>query len=151
MMAAFNVTVLADLGYNDTTRFLDPMEPRYRAVSYPASDFAARTGAFSDSAINDKLNFFADLDAYAHEADADAALVSYWKTHVASVGSTLSTSTKSSSTVGSSSSSSKSSGTSSGKSSTSTTVKSSTTKTSTASKSSGTTSATQGVSSSATV
>ncbi|THY88740.1 oxidase cueO precursor [Aureobasidium pullulans] len=38
MMAAFNVTVLADLGYNDTTRFLDPMEPRYRAVDYSASD-----------------------------------------------------------------------------------------------------------------
>ncbi|KAI5271595.1 oxidase cueO precursor [Aureobasidium subglaciale] len=142
MMAAFNVTVLADLGYNDTTRFLDPMEPRYRAVSYPASDFAARTGAFFNSEIDAKLDFFANLDAYAHEADADAALVSYWKTHVAGVGSTLSTSTKPSSTVGGSSSSSKTSGTSSGKSSTTTTAKSSTTKTSTTSKSSGATSAT---------
>ncbi|THX45558.1 oxidase cueO precursor [Aureobasidium pullulans] len=105
MMAAFNVTVLADLGYNDTTRFLDPMEPRYRAVDYPASDFTSHTGVFSDSAIDQKLDFFANLDAYAHEADADAALVSYWKTHVAGAPNTLSTSTKSSTTTTSSKSS----------------------------------------------
>ncbi|THW20512.1 oxidase cueO precursor [Aureobasidium pullulans] len=105
MMAAFNVTVLADLGYNDTTRFLDPMEPRYRAVDYLASDFTSHTGVFSDSAIDQKLDFFANLDAYAHEADADAALVSYWKTHVAGAPNTLSTSTKSSTTTTSSKSS----------------------------------------------
>ncbi|CAD0012983.1 unnamed protein product, partial [Aureobasidium pullulans] len=105
MMAAFNVTVLADLGYNDTTRFLDPMEPKYRAVDYPASDFTSHTGVFSDSAIDQKLDFFANLDAYAHEADADAALVSYWKTHVAGAPNTLSTSTKSSTTTTSSKSS----------------------------------------------
>ncbi|THZ89958.1 oxidase cueO precursor, partial [Aureobasidium pullulans] len=105
MMAAFNVTVLADLGHNDTTRFLDPMESRYRAVDYPASDFTSHTGVFSDSAIDQKLDFFANLDAYAHEADADAALVSYWKTHVAGAPNTLSTSTKSSTTTTSSKSS----------------------------------------------
>ncbi|THY40831.1 hypothetical protein D6C99_08056 [Aureobasidium pullulans] len=105
MMAAFNVTVLADLGYNDTTRFLDPMEPKYRAVDYPASDFTSHTGVFSDSAIDQKLDFFANLDAYAHEADADAALVSYWNTHVAGAPNTLSTSTKSSTTTTSSKSS----------------------------------------------
>ncbi|THY73770.1 oxidase cueO precursor [Aureobasidium pullulans] len=99
MMAAFNVTVLADLGYNDTTRFLDPMEPRYRAR------FTSHTGVFSDSAIDQKLDFFANLDAYAHEADANAALASYWKTHVAGAPNTLSTSTKSSTTTTSSKSS----------------------------------------------
>lgn len=97
-MAAFNVTVLADLGYNDTTRFLDPMEPRYRAVSYPPSDFTSHTGSFSNAAIDQKLDFFANLDAYAHEADADAALVSYWKTHDAGAATTLSTTTKTSTT-----------------------------------------------------
>ena len=31
MLAAFNVTALQDFGYPETTRFIDPMESRYRA------------------------------------------------------------------------------------------------------------------------
>ena len=99
MMAAFNVTVLADLGYNDTTRFIDPMEPRYRAVSFPLHDDTNRLGNFADDAIELKVNNFTSLDAYAHVADADNALLAYWSTHVASASTTLSTSTVKSSSI----------------------------------------------------
>lgn len=92
MMAAFNVSVLADLNHTDTTRFIDPMEPLYRAKSFSDSDLVGRTGNFSDGAIQAKVNFFAGLDAYAHEPDAESALVAYWATHTAGVA-TLVTST----------------------------------------------------------
>jgi len=102
MMVAFNVSVLADLGYTDKTRFLDPMEPQYRAKSFVDSDLAARTGDFSDAAIKAKVEFFAGLDAYAHEGDAANALEAYWATHTAT---TLVTSTKTSGQSSASSSS----------------------------------------------
>jgi bilirubin oxidase len=35
MMAAFNVTALKDLGYDEKTHFIDPMEPQYRAKPSP--------------------------------------------------------------------------------------------------------------------
>ncbi|OCL13988.1 hypothetical protein AOQ84DRAFT_309695, partial [Glonium stellatum] len=81
MLAAFNVTALSDLNYNDTTRFIDPMEPRYRAKPFQESDFQGRTSDFSDSAIAEKVAFFTSLDAYAHVEDAEEALSKYWATH----------------------------------------------------------------------
>ncbi|KAJ9656091.1 hypothetical protein H2201_008642 [Coniosporium apollinis] len=93
MMAAFNVTALADLNYTDTTHFIDPMEPRYRAKPFADSDLQARTGDFSDTAVQNKINFFANLDAYAHVTDAEKALEAYWATHTAT---TLATATKTS-------------------------------------------------------
>jgi bilirubin oxidase len=80
MLAAFNVTELTDLGYPEKTFFIDPMEPRYQAKNFNDNDFAQRTGDFSDQAIFDKMTFFANLDAYAHEAGAEAALEAYWAT-----------------------------------------------------------------------
>lgn len=68
MLAAFNVTELTDLGYPEKTFFIDPMEPRYQAKDFKDADFAGRTGDFSDQVIFDKMTFFANLDAYAHEA-----------------------------------------------------------------------------------
>lgn len=81
MLAAFNVTALADFGYNETTRFIDPMEPRYRAVTFSESDYKGRSGPFSESGIKDKLNFFIGLDAYNKVTDVEKALDSYWATH----------------------------------------------------------------------
>ncbi|KAK7953039.1 hypothetical protein PG988_013733 [Apiospora saccharicola] len=46
MMAAFNVTALRDLGYDETTDFSDPMDPRWRARPFDRSDFRDRKGLF---------------------------------------------------------------------------------------------------------
>jgi bilirubin oxidase len=92
MLAAFNVTALSDLGYPETTHFIDPMEPRYRAVGFSESDFQTRSGVFSQQGITDKLNFFIGLDAYSHVNEVESALVQYWNTHTA--GATAPTSSK---------------------------------------------------------
>jgi bilirubin oxidase len=94
MLAAFNVTDLTDLGYTEKTHFIDPMEARYQAKAFPADDFVKRTGDFSDQAIQDKVKFFDDLDAYAHVDEVESALIAYWNTHTVSgaTGSTTSTS-----------------------------------------------------------
>ncbi|KAK3048193.1 hypothetical protein LTS18_012990, partial [Coniosporium uncinatum] len=85
MMAAFNVTQVADFGYGPETKFIDPMEERWRSKPYPPSE-----------SVEDKLKLFAGLDAYAHEEQVEAALVDYWKTATAT---TLITSTKASSSA----------------------------------------------------
>ncbi|KAF2218963.1 oxidase cueO precursor [Elsinoe ampelina] len=73
MMAAMNVTALEDLGYTEKTRFLDPMDPKYIAKPYTSS-----VGTLA--AINDKLAFFAGLEAYDNEKIIDDKLKSYWLT-----------------------------------------------------------------------
>src|SRR3978361_1594894 len=82
MMAAFNIESLKDLGYNDTTVFLDPMDPQYRAKSFSNQDLLARGGDFKDDRIAEKCNYFLSLDAYKHAEDAEKALVNYWNTHI---------------------------------------------------------------------
>ncbi|CAI6337125.1 unnamed protein product [Periconia digitata] len=81
MLAAFNVTALPDLGYPETTHFIDPMEPRYRATDFSESDFQSRSGVFSEQGIKDKLNFFIGLEAYSKVDEVESALVDYWSTH----------------------------------------------------------------------
>jgi bilirubin oxidase len=58
MMAAFNVTALTDLGYDEKTSFIDPMEARYRSKHFSDSDLTSRSGDFADSAIQAKVGFF---------------------------------------------------------------------------------------------
>lgn len=79
MMAAFNVTALTNWGYNDTTLFLDPMEEKFRAKPFGAGDFQARTGLFSDEAIEAAVTALAEDDPYSHVADVNEALDNYWK------------------------------------------------------------------------
>lgn len=79
MMAAFNVTALTNWGYNDTTLFLDPMEEKFRAKAFGAGDFEARTGLFSDEAIEAAVTALAEDDPYSHVADVNEALDNYWK------------------------------------------------------------------------
>lgn len=81
MLAAFNVTALADFGYNETTRFIDPMDPQYRAVSFNEDDYAKRNGPFSESKIKDKLDWFIKMDAYNKVDEVEKALAEYWSTH----------------------------------------------------------------------
>ncbi|KAF1968972.1 oxidase cueO precursor [Bimuria novae-zelandiae CBS 107.79] len=71
MMAAFNVTSLADWGYPETTKFIDPMEQRWRSKDYDDS-------AFTEQGVQDRLFEFYKLDAYAHVNEVEAALESYY-------------------------------------------------------------------------
>jgi bilirubin oxidase len=80
MMAAFNVTALTDLGYDEKTSFIDPMEARYRSKHFSDSDLTSRSGDFADSAIQAKVGFFNGLEAYRNKAGVESALEQYWAT-----------------------------------------------------------------------
>jgi len=101
MMAALNVTHLTDLGYDEKTSFIDPMDTKYRAKSFKLEDLTNRDGDFEDSKIEEKCRMFQDLDAYKKANEVEEKLVEYWKTK-----STLVTKVSSSGGGGSSSSSS---------------------------------------------
>lgn len=111
MMAAFNVSLLNDFNYTETTHFIDPMEPRYRAKPIKSGEYVSTSswgsGEFSEQGVKDKADFFSNLDAYSHAKNVEDALVDYWATKTDSSGSgsgssTTSSSTKSSSTAASS-------------------------------------------------
>lgn len=72
-MAAFNVTALADLGYNETA-FIDPMEGRWRAE-------AVTPAKFTPSAITEKVQFMASLQPYNNVEEVYDVLEEYWNTH----------------------------------------------------------------------
>lgn len=57
MLVAFNVTNLAKWGYDNSTRFIDPMAPEFRPKDITAA-------AYTDAAITAKLDWFLGLDAY---------------------------------------------------------------------------------------
>jgi FtsP/CotA-like multicopper oxidase with cupredoxin domain len=71
MMAAFNVTSLADWGYPETTRFIDPMEQRYRSKDITAADD-------SRDSIMKKCAEFEALEAYTDPEKMEESLVDYW-------------------------------------------------------------------------
>jgi hypothetical protein len=96
MMAAMNVTALADLGYDEKTTFIDPMEQRYRAKGFAGEDFTNRAGDFTGAAIEAKVKFFNDLDAYRNVIAVESRLEDYWKT--ASSGSASSSTSSSAAT-----------------------------------------------------
>ncbi|KJX94221.1 hypothetical protein TI39_contig4207g00004 [Zymoseptoria brevis] len=78
MMVALNITALAGLGYNETTRFLDPMDPKYRAIPFASSDYTNRVKDFDIKSIDAKCDVFTHMDAYAHVGDTVKALDDYW-------------------------------------------------------------------------
>jgi bilirubin oxidase len=71
MMGVMNVTALADFGYNETTRFLDPMEERWRATQISTDDD-------SQTAINTKCALFESTQAYSNVGKLEQALENYW-------------------------------------------------------------------------
>ncbi|KAK4663750.1 hypothetical protein QC763_611170 [Podospora pseudopauciseta] len=73
MMAAFNVTALTDLGYNETA-FRDPMEARWRAEPVTAAKFTT-------AAITEKIQFMARLQPYNNVEEVLEVLDEYWATH----------------------------------------------------------------------
>lgn len=68
-MGAFNVTALSDFNYPETTRFIDPMEPRFRAKPY---------NGFTVAEANSALEFFSSLNAYTDADGIENALDQYW-------------------------------------------------------------------------
>ncbi len=75
MLAAFNVTALPDLGYNET-HFIDPMEPRWRAE-------AATPEKFTPQAIEAKIQFLESLQPYSKADEVFSVLDNYWATKTA--------------------------------------------------------------------
>jgi bilirubin oxidase len=82
MMVAFNITALSDLGYDEKTHFVDPMEPAYRNRFFSDSDFTSRSGDFCDDKIAAKIKFFNDLEAYRNKDGVESAFENYWSTKV---------------------------------------------------------------------
>ncbi|KAK4443350.1 putative bilirubin oxidase precursor [Podospora aff. communis PSN243] len=73
MMAAFNVTALADFGYPETD-FSDPMEARWRAEAVAPSKF-------TPTAITEKVQFMASLEPYNNVDEIMEELDDYWASH----------------------------------------------------------------------
>lgn len=92
MMAAFNISVLQDFGYSEKTRFIDPMEQRWRSKPINGADFTPQ-------AVQARLAEFAGLDAYNKVNEVEAKLEEYWRTKVAGTPNTLLTSVVTSSTA----------------------------------------------------
>ncbi|ORY59204.1 Cupredoxin [Pseudomassariella vexata] len=63
MMATFNVSYIADLGY-DETHYIDPMEPRWRAKPQISADF-------TDDAITKRIQFLASSNPTKTTRDED--------------------------------------------------------------------------------
>ena len=74
MMAAFNVSVLEDFGYKETTHFIDPMEERWLAKN---EDPAKSTQAYVEGTL---LPMFDATDAYKSVKETEEALDKYWST-----------------------------------------------------------------------
>ncbi|WYZ37025.1 hypothetical protein EsH8_II_000531 [Colletotrichum jinshuiense] len=72
MMAAFNVSILEDLGYEET-QFADPMEGEWRAKK---EDPAAYTYA----AIKSRIEFMAKFQPYNNVKEVESRLDAYWAT-----------------------------------------------------------------------
>ncbi|KAI4627053.1 uncharacterized protein J4E87_004395 [Alternaria ethzedia] len=62
MMVAFNVTNLEKWGYDNSTMFIDPMEPKFRPKNIDDADY-------TEEAIRDKLDWFYSLNAYEERSE----------------------------------------------------------------------------------
>lgn len=78
MMAAFNVTALPDFGYPETTKYVDPMEARWRAKSFTTEELTGRTGVFSEASIQETVEASALAEPYSDVDGVFAALDEYW-------------------------------------------------------------------------
>jgi bilirubin oxidase len=84
MMGAFNVSLLNDFGYNETTHFIDPMEDRYRAVPIKSGEWNSvdswGSGDFSYDGVKAKADWFVGLEAYENVDAIEDALIAYYAT-----------------------------------------------------------------------
>jgi bilirubin oxidase len=65
MMAAFNVTEVANQNGYDDSAFIDPMNPTWRPKPYNIADVRARTNDFSEAKIRERILFMASFNPYA--------------------------------------------------------------------------------------
>lgn len=72
MMAAFNVSTIADLGYNETN-YVNPMDQRWRPMQEESS-------AYHFEAVKERLDFMCGFQPYDHAYEVDGWLSSYWAT-----------------------------------------------------------------------
>ncbi|KAI0447314.1 Cupredoxin [Xylaria telfairii] len=79
MMAAFNVTMLQNFGYNETTDFSDPEDDRWDAEPFVLADFRAGTGIFTPEAIQAKVELLARQQPYSELDAVEAALDTFWE------------------------------------------------------------------------
>lgn len=70
MLAAFNITLIEQLGYNDSI-FLDPRQDIFSAE-------ANTPEKLTDDAIVEKIDFLASLQPYADIAGREAALAEFY-------------------------------------------------------------------------
>lgn len=73
MMAAFNVSVLADFGY-DETNYVDPMEDTWRAKK-------EGTGVHDWGNVKTRLEYMGQFEPYDHADEVDGWLDDYYKTY----------------------------------------------------------------------
>jgi bilirubin oxidase len=78
MMAAFNVTQLQELGYNETSDFSDPMDPRWRARPFTQSDWTSMSGPFTSSTVSSRVQEIARQQPYSEQPQVEAALAAAW-------------------------------------------------------------------------
>ncbi|KAF2203222.1 Cupredoxin [Delitschia confertaspora ATCC 74209] len=73
MLTAMNISQLSEWGYDNSTHFIDPMEPQFRPKTITDDDF-------TEDAIMDKLQWFYDQDAYDHGnvSELVSSLDAYW-------------------------------------------------------------------------
>lgn len=76
-MAAFSVTELANFEYKESTRYMDPMEDRWRANKFESDDFEARTGPFSEESIRASIEEFAAANPHSDVDQVEKALDDY--------------------------------------------------------------------------
>lgn len=77
-MAAFNVTQLQELGYDEETDFSDPEDPRWSAVSFNQADFKGRAGPFTPQSITSRISELALQQPYSEQEAVEAALAAAW-------------------------------------------------------------------------
>lgn len=70
MMAAFNISSLGDWGYPETTKFIDPMEIKYRSKAISSNDD-------EETSIMDKMRKFEATEAYSNVEQLEKALEDY--------------------------------------------------------------------------
>jgi bilirubin oxidase len=78
MMAAFNVTQLQELGYDEETDFSDPEDPQWSAVAFVQSEWTGRSGLFKQQAIDARIREIALQQPYSEQAQVEAALAAAW-------------------------------------------------------------------------
>ncbi|KAL0941611.1 bilirubin oxidase, partial [Colletotrichum truncatum] len=76
MMAAFNVSVLEDLGYTEN-QFVDPMEGEWQAKNESAS-------AYEYKAVKSRIEFMASFQPYNKLDEVESRLDAYWASKTAS-------------------------------------------------------------------